>query len=584
MTPASGAEYADAVASDSAGSGDRPILPAALDLQALLAEVTDRVQGVTRLADRLQALLAAVVSVSSHLELPEVLQRVTETAAELAGAQYAALGVLDPGGESRLSQFLTVGIDEPTRRRIGEEPHGLGVVGLLMREPRAIRLGDITKHPAHHGFPPGHPPMRTFLGVPISVRGEAFGNLYLTEKHGGEQFTETDEQIVTALASAAGLAVANASLYEQAQRRQQWLEAASAIQTRLLAGDTAAEVFPDLVSTARQLAGADLALLALPSEGGLLVQAADGAGAAALRRRQLADHSLAETVMHSGESAIVSDARIDPRIKEGVIRQAKIGPALYVPLGPTDAPLGTLVVGRVGDGPRFDGETMRLVESFAGQAAIAVQLGSAVADRERLAVLGDRDRIARDLHDLVIQRLFAIGMSLQGAMRGMTVDKAERVQRAVDDLDTTIKEIRTSIFALQTPAPLAGEGIRQAVLAATSGAHESLGFAPSVTFDGPVDTFVDPEVGEQLLAVLREALSNVARHAAASTVTVTVRADVDRVELLVLDDGRGLAEGGRRSGLANLARRAADLGGRFEVAGREPRGTKLCWSVPVGQG
>src|SRR5437764_6786186 len=236
---------------------------AGLDLRSLLAEVTERVESVSLLADRIQALLQAVVSIGSQLELSEVLHRIVETAAELADAKYAALGVLDPSGESRLSQFLTVGIDDELHAQIGELPHGRGVLGVLISEPRAIRLANLSDHPASYGFPPGHPPMHTFLGVPISVRGEAFGNLYLTEKHGGGEFTEADEQVVQALASAAGLAIQNAHLYEEGQRRQQWLEAASAIQTRLLGGAQATDVFPDLVAAARQLADADIAFLAL---------------------------------------------------------------------------------------------------------------------------------------------------------------------------------------------------------------------------------------------------------------------------------------------------------------------------------
>src|SRR3954454_10358953 len=258
----------------------------ALDLRALLAEVSERVESVALLADRLQALLQAVISIGSQLDLASVLYRITETAAELADARYAALGVLDPGGDIRLSQFITVGIDDDLRSQIGDLPHGRGVLGVLIREPRAIRLTDLAEHPASYGFPANHPPMHTFLGVPITVRGEAFGNLYLTEKAGGGEFTADDEQVVMALASAAGLAVQNARLYEQAQLRQQWLEAASTIQTRLLGGTPPLEVLADVVAAARQLADADVAFLALPvGDGTLRVRAADGVGAADLRGR-----------------------------------------------------------------------------------------------------------------------------------------------------------------------------------------------------------------------------------------------------------------------------------------------------------
>ena len=554
-----------------------------LDLRALLAEVTERVESVSRLADRLQALLQAVVSIGSLLDLTDVLDRIVETAAELADAKYAALGVLDPNGESRLSQFVTVGIDDEVRGQIGDLPHGRGVLGVLIKEPRAIRLADLSEHPASYGFPANHPPMHTFLGVPITVRGEAFGNLYLTEKRDGGEFTEADEQVVTALASAAGLAVQNARLYEQARLRQQWLEAASAIQTRLLAGSAPSAVLPDLVASARQLADADLAYLALPvGDGTLRVEAVDGEAGSQLRDGVIGEESLAATVMLEGAPLAVADAQNDSRVWKGLTDAAAVTSVVYVPLGAAESALGTLVVARVGDRPAFGPETTRLVETFAGQAAIALRLGAAAADREQLAVLGDRDRIARDLHDLVIQRLFATGMALEGAIRGMQPpEKVDRVRQAVDDLDATIKEIRTSIFALQQPAPHAGEGVRQAVLQAVGASRASLGFDADVVFHGPVDTLVPSAIAEQMLAVLREALSNVARHAAATAASVVIAADPLTVELIVTDNGKGLPASGRRSGLGNLAKRAADLNGEFTAEAVVDGGTRVRWSVPL---
>ena len=555
-----------------------------LDLRSLLAEVTDRMESVALLSDRLQALLHAVVSIGSHIELPAVLRSVAETAAELADAQYAALGVVDPTAESRLSQFITVGIDEPIRETIGDLPHGRGVLGLLIREPRAIRLANLADHPSSYGFPPGHPPMRTFLGVPITVQGEAYGNLYLTEKLGGGEFTEADEQVVTALAAAAGLAVQNARLYEQAQQRQQWLEATASIQSRLLAGVPPNDVLVDVVATARELARADVAYLALPvADGTLRVAAADGKGAADLQGRPIPAESLAASVMRDAVPEAVVDAHTDARVWPGLLDAADIGPALYVPLGATGGAVGALVVARLRAASPFTDDALRLVDTFAGQAAIALRLGAAAADREQIAILSDRDRIARDLHDLVIQRLFATGMSLQGAVRTIqSTDVAERVQRAVDDLDETIKEIRTSIFALQSPAPHAGEGVRAAVLAAVKAAASGpLGFEPRVQFAGPVDTVVPANVAEQMLAVIREALSNVARHAGATAVTITITADPERVELVVSDDGAGISDGVAASGLANLQRRATDLDGEFSVTRRDAGGTDVRWQVPL---
>jgi signal transduction histidine kinase len=568
------------VSAPSDGS-DPTATPDALGLRALLQEVVERVEGVAQLGDRIQALLQAVMSIGSHLELAEVLRSIAETAAELAGAEYSALGVLDVAGDE-LSDFITVGVDEVQHELIGELPHGRGVLGLLIREPQAIRLADLSQHPASYGFPPGHPPMRTFLGVPILVRGQAFGNLYLTEKRGGGEFTLADEQIVLALAAAAGLAVQNARLYAEAKRRQEWLEAARGITTRLLGGAAVEQVFPDIVGAARRLADADIALLALPMSGGRVrVETVDGASADAVRGDILPVDSMTAEVMREGKPVLIADARTDPRVWRGALQEAGFGATIYVPLGTVDVVMGTLVVARAGD-RAFDADVLALVESFASQAAIALRLGSAAADREQLAVLGDRDRIARDLHDLVIQRLFATGMALEGALRGMEPpEKAERVRRAVDDLDATIKEIRTTIFALQVPENETAESLRFSVLAACNAAADTLGFEPEVTFKGPVDTMVPVTLADQLLPTLREALSNVARHAAASAVTVTVAVEGEDLSLAVVDNGCGLPANGRRSGLANMEQRASDLGGTFTATNEPAGGASLLWRVPL---
>jgi two-component system, NarL family, sensor histidine kinase DevS len=554
-----------------------------LGLRTLLNEVSDRVDGVARLANRMQSLLQAVVAIGSHLDLASVLRGIVATAADVADAKYAAIGVLDPRSERRLSQFITVGIDDDHKALIGALPSGHGVLGLLIDDPRPIRLTDISQHPSSYGFPPNHPPMRTFLGVPVLVRGEVYGNLYLTEKRGGGEFTVADERLVMALATAAGLAVQNARLYEEAQRRQLWLEASRDITTMLLGGATPAEVFPRLIACVREVAEADSAFLVLPTADGCLrAEVADGVGAEAIRGIILPEQSMSARVMNESHPIVVADARTDGRIWQHVIEAAEAGPALFVPLGTAESTVGTLVVTNRRDGPSFPEETVALIESIAGQAALALRLGAAAKDREQLAVLGDRDRIARDLHDLVIQRLFATGMSLEGALRGMEPPPAvERVHRAVDDLDTTIKEIRTTIFALQSPAPFAGEGLHTAIDQAVRGATLTLGYAPQVRIEGPLDTLVPQAIAEQLLAVLREALSNAARHAQASVVSVSVVVTDRDVTLDVQDNGVGLPADGRRSGLANLARRASDLGGRFEArAIGSGEGTLVEWSVP----
>jgi signal transduction histidine kinase len=556
-----------------------------LGLRTLLGEVVDRVEGVSRLADRLQGLLQAVVAIGSQLDIADVLREIVTTAAEVADAQYAALGVLDPDAERRLSQFITVGFSDDQRESVGDLPHGRGVLGLLIDEPRAIRLPDIGKHSSSYGFPPNHPPMRTFLGVPLLVRGEVFGNLYLTEKRGGGEFTATDERLVLTLATAAGLAVQNARLYQQAEQRQRWLEGSRDVTTMLLAGTPQAEVFPRLIAAVRELSGADSAFLVLRSDDGILrATVADGLGADDIVGTILPEQSMSARVMGQRQPVAVADARVDPRITQTVIEAADAGPALFVPLGTEDAGVGTLVVTNRQHSQPFPEETITLLESFAGQAALSLRLGAAARDREQLAVLGDRDRIARDLHDLVIQRLFATGMSLEGAVRDMQPAAAvDRVQRAVDDLDTTIKEIRSTIFALQSPAPIAGEGLKAALRQAVGSASSSLGFDPRIQIEGPLDKTVPSHVGEQLLAVLRETLSNAARHAEATAVAIRVTVSHTEVVLSVQDNGIGLPVAGNRSGLTNLARRAKDLGGRFDARATEAGegGTLVEWRVPL---
>ncbi|MDQ1680042.1 MAG: hypothetical protein QOI42_901 [Frankiaceae bacterium] len=583
--PAAGHVPADTVERAPATAAER-LLPGLdnLDLHTLLREVVERVEGVAALAERLQSLLQAVVSIGSHLALDEVLTRIVATAAQLVDAEYAAMGVLDPTGET-LSQFVTHGIDETTAQKIGPLPRGHGMLGLLIRDPHVIRLTDLATHPASAGFPSHHPEMHTFLGVPVVVRGEAFGNLYLTEKRGGGPFTEADEHIVLALAAAAGLAVQNARLYEQAQRRQRWLQATSDVANRVLGGASTAEVFTVVVDVARDLAEADVALLALPlPDGTLRVVAAAGDSAGDLASIVIPRDSLSGRVSREGVPFAVADVRDDPDIWPDLLAPTGAGPAIFVPVGASTDAIGTLILVRAAGSVTFDNEVVLLAGSFAGQAALALRLSAAAADREQLAILRDRDRIARDLHDLVIQRLFATGMALESSVRRIEPpEAADRVRRAVDDLDATIKEIRSTIFALQVPAPLAGEGLRAAIAGVVTSASPALGFAPHLTFDGLVDSIVPQPLAEQLVAVLREALSNVARHAHASRVDVTVSTDGDEVRLRVADDGIGLPDGAAHSGLKNLASRARDVAGTFGAVALHPpqSGTVVEWTAPL---
>jgi signal transduction histidine kinase len=549
-----------------------------LRLDDLLSELQSRLAAVLATRDRVHALLEAVVSIESDLDLETVLHRIVEAATTLVDAKYGALGVIGP--DRRLSRLVTVGISEEEIAAIGRWPTGHGILGLLINEPSAIRLTDLSAHPASSGLPTDHPPMRRFLGVPVRVRDEVFGNLYLTEKAGGEEFDEDDESVVAALATAAGVAIENARLYEEARRRERWREASAEVSTSLLSGTAPAEVLTLVARRAREICDSAYAMVALAEGEDLVVQAVEGdlTGDLAGHRLRI-DDVLSGRVFRSGESLLVADARVTAR-EVRTPPPVPMEATLIVPLGTGREVRGVLAVANAPGGPAFGASYQRLLEAFAAQAAVALELAERRRDAERLVLLEDRDRIARDLHDTVIQRLFATAMTLMSAIK-MTErpDVAVRVQGAVDDLDETIRQIRSTIFALQA-VPGAHPELRERIVAVVRSAGERLGFAPGVRLQGLLDTVVDTEVGEQLIAVLQEALSNVVRHAHARHVDVVVDAG-DFLVLRVEDDGVGIPPVGRRSGLRNLADRARDLGGSFRTRDREGGGSVLEWRVPL---
>ncbi|MQA78819.1 MAG: GAF domain-containing protein [Streptosporangiales bacterium] len=525
-------------------------------------------------------LLEAVVSVGSNLDLRDVLDRIVTAAVELVDARYGALGVLDDTGE-RLTEFRYRGVERAEADGIGHLPSGLGILGVLIKHPHPLRLGDLAEHPDSYGFPENHPPMRTFLGVPIRVRGTVFGNLYLTEKRGDREFDEADESILEALAAAAGIAVENARLYEAAQLGERWRIASSEVVSALLSGTNTVEVLELVAERARELADAVQANVLLPADrdSTLRIVAAAGEDAPLLTGITVSmDDGRAGAVYESGvpESWGTYDSAPVRRLAEIVT----IGPRLVVPLGETGQTRGVLVTYNR-PGVPFSPLVLETLNAFAEQAAVAIELFERRRDAEMLSVYEDRDRIARNLHDLVIQRLFATGMGIESASRLVGVDPvtaAERLGRAVDDIDHTIREIRSTIFALQNPATTERR-LRSRILDVVAESTPALGFEPSVRFDGLVDTMVPDDVSQHLLAVLREALANVAKHARAGSASVHVVVDKD-VRLEIRDDGVGLAPEGRRSGLTNLEARARMLEGSF-TAVAEPPGTVLRWRAPV---
>jgi signal transduction histidine kinase len=571
-------------------AGNRPEFLPHLQLDDLLAELQVRLQAVMANRDRMRGLIEAVVAIGSGLDLESTLRRIVQTAVRLVDATYGALGVIGEG--KQLAEFIPVGLSEDEIEAIHHWPEGRGLLGLLIDDPRPLRLAAIAAHPASSGFPEGHPPMGGFLGVPVRIREEVFGNLYLTNKRGGGDFTEDDEAVLVALGAAAAVAVENSRLYEAARRQQRWIQASAEVTTRLLSGSEPGEVLADITRQARELSEADLAVLALPDEEGrrLTITYADGDGADAARGLVLpAGESLSGRVLSTAEPLTAADFAADERASTAARRaMSQIGPAVVFPLGAPGNVRGVLTVGRRHGALPFPQAQADVVASFAAQAGVALELAASRAEAERLSLYQDRDRIARDLHDLVIQRLYATGMSLEGTMPMITrPEVASRITNAVDAMDETIKDIRATIFALQAHDATGQPYLRGDIVVLVEEMTPLLGFAPSLRLGAGLGAPVSPEVAGQVLAALREALSNAARHADARQVEVTVDVDPEgMLTILVVDDGAGIPAGAHRSGLRNLAERAEDLGGTLRLSPADPTaptpGTRLEWRVPRG--
>ncbi|MFE6971506.1 GAF domain-containing protein [Isoptericola sp. NPDC057653] len=548
----------------------------------------------------MDVLLDAVVSVGRGLELETTLHRVVKAAAAVVDARYAALGVL--GGDQRIARFITAGMTEAEIRAVGPFPTGHGLLGELIRHPHPLRLPDIAADERSVGFPPHHPPMRSFLGVPLQVHGAPFGNLYLTEKRGGGEFTDDDQRLLEGFASAASFAVENARLYEETRLRERWSRADDEIARRLLSGEDPDTVLDLVASEAIDVAAADTAGLAVPVEDDegtagqpvFVVRTAVGIRADMLRGRLMRNPGSFTAKAFLERRVIVSpDATSDDRAEVVLHPEGTLGPLAALPLvGRGQRVLGVLVVARVRGAEPFPTVVVEALGAFANQATVALELAERRADAARLAVVRDRDRIARDLHDLAVQRLYATGLSLQAVDRRLADVRplgsagrgeiAARVGESIDQIDETIDLIRTTIRGLRDPG-VAGPrrlATRSLLLAEAEAATHALGFAPTVRFEGPIDAQVPSTTTAHLVAVLRESLSNAARHARATQVHVSLRAGDDLV-LTVVDDGTGIATDAPRSGLANLERRASELGGSFEVLPGRTGGTSLRWRVPL---
>jgi signal transduction histidine kinase len=559
----------------------RSLLPN-LRLDELLAELQVRLEAVLAARDRVNALFEAVIAVGTNLDIEVVLRGIVESAVSLVNARYGAMGVIADG--DRFTEFIPVGLTEDEIGRIHHWPEGRGLLGALITDPKPLRISDLGQHELSSGFPAGHPPMTSFVGVPIRIRDEVYGNLYLTEKRDGGQFDEEDEAVLVALAAAAGVAIDNARLYDEARRQQRWLSASAEVTRALLSGADVSDALALITAKSLEMSGADLVALALPTADKTRLQIEHAAGAGANEALGLVlplTGSASGQVFATGELLRVDDFSHDQRVAPVAREHMNLGPSILVPLGTAGTVRGVLTAGRHPGSMPLAPAAADMLVTFASQAGIALELADHRRQAERVAVFEDRDRIARDLHDLVIQRLYATGISLQGAMSMISSPElAQRVNVAVDALDETIREIRSSIFALQARHDTKPVGLRTRILQVVDEATGILGFPPALQLDGRLDDDVPDEVGEHLLSVLREALSNVARHSGASEAEVRVRAAAD-LSLTVRDNGSGIKDTGRRSGLANLEQRAANLGGSFRIESAAGAGTELDWCVPL---
>ena len=550
--------------------------------------------------DRLRRLLEVGRTLVAELELESLLRLVLDTARELTGARYVALGILDEAKEE-LERFLFVGIEEETRRRIGPLPRGRGVLGELIRHPQPLRLADVTKHEHSYGFPPGHPPMTTFLGVPLLIRGEAFGNLYLTDKEGGAEFDGEDQESAVVLAEWAAIAIDNARLYQGVRRRREeleravrGLEATSAIARAVGYETDLPRVLELIAKRGRAMVEADSLLVLLEEDDAIRVAAAAGRLGTAVVGTELPNGgSVARSVLESGEAE-----RVDPLSRrpghglEQVAGEARS--AVVVPLGFRGRGRGVLVaLDRTGDGPAFDADDEHLLTSFGASAAIAIATAQSVeAQRLRHSIRAseqERRRWARELHDETLQELGALKMMLETSS---AVDRpelvAESVARSIDQLDLTIRGLQSLITELR-PAALDELGLKPAVeallerTAATSGlrVESSIDLAYA---EGRTGTRLEPELATVVYRLVQEALTNAVKHAEAETLTVEISERDAEVAVSVRDDGTGFGREGLRDGgfgLIGMEERVQLVGGRLEIDSTPGTGTAVRAWLPA---
>ena len=537
---------------------------------------------MSRPPDRKDVLLEAGLTLASELSLPMVLQRIVDLAAQVTDARYGALGVIGDAGD--LVEFVTTGLSAKQRRAIGPLPRGRGILGLLIREPKPIRIDRIAHHPRSVGFPANHPPMTSFLGAPVQAMGKVFGNIYLTEKRSAPEFSKEDEESLIILATQAGAAIANATLYAQTHQRERWLDALRDITSDILAGSEAESLLAAIAEHARDLAGADSASILTTSStpGRLVVAAAVGAHAGQVLGQTVpAAQSISGDVMESGRPLVTEAAAAHADAYQPIIRLGHVGPAIFVPLRVRGRATGTLMVANLTGGRLFDTGTVRLVETFADQASVAIEYARAQADIRRLGLMEERERIAKELHDGIIQSLFAVGMNLQStALISGSPEISSRVGKAVDELDRVIRDLRNYIFGLR-PGILADRQLNQALEAIGEEVGSTSQIPIAVEVDGAVSAALSSR-SHEIVQLTREALSNITRHSQARRAAVRLTRRGANAILTIEDDGIGFDPRGRSSGsgLRNMRERAAAIGGTLRITSASGKGATLRFTFP----
>ncbi|MGZ5366899.1 MAG: sensor histidine kinase [Aeromicrobium sp.] len=549
-----------------------------LEFDLLLGQLFERAHEVMETQERLGNLIRATNSVVSDLDLPTVLTRIAESAKQLVGARYAAMGVI--GADGHLEQFIHVGMDDSIVEQIDHLPEGKGLLGALIQDPQPVRLRTISSDQRSSGFPTNHPPMKSFLGVPIRVRDEVYGNLYLTDHVNGE-FSADDEELAQALAASAGIAIANARLFEESRYRERW-STALADTNRYMLADEEEDGLQFLIERVLELADADIVcVLHVVHDGDdLVVDRAVGQSADVLLERTFPlEGTVCQEVLSAGHARMVNSGHEYP--SHGFLHLAGVKEALLVPFDASALERGVLAVARSSGRSGFQRRDLDMTASFADQVTLAVQRTRSRENSQWMEILEDRSRIARDLHDHVIQRLFAAGLSLQAIASGLGPgEPAQRITAQIVDIDETIAQIRQSIFALKTDGRNPASGLRARIREVVDRVADQLPISPKLRFLGPVDLMSDREVTDDAAAVVTEALANVVRHAQASSVAVTISAANSELSIDVVDDGKGPGQHPQLSGIANLRHRAQQRGGDMTVQNGKPGGTHLTWSIP----